>query len=741
VKRIKLFAVITIILILCTAQLYAEDLVVPVIKAPSEVTNIGWDRKGINFSYEVGGTVFKRDSYSLVLKDQLPSDGNTKATPTLPEEIKTYMGVTSVCVTRSNNYIVADGPRTAGLYNAQGQKLKTYTSKNLITGFSLSPDEETLIIYDIKNTLNFYNARTGTYIGYSPKFGTKKIKDVVMNADSSKLLVSTSDNSVYIVRTQDILYSPESTPPALRQFPVTYNVVDPNDKGSGIVEFNVKEVRDPRAVNGGEFIKTPEPEPKKEEPRYVIEEKPKREVEVPIVQPPVVVEQEYTPPSLVETEIYGQREEPETIKPEVLESIVTEYKVPEPKPRVEPPVVTYKTEEKVEAAAAPPPPPEVRMITNTVTVKETQEETVQPTVPVVIPKTEVVKEPEVVVQEPQTQPQVQQQKQVQQAQTVPQQTIDLTKILGEDAVTYTQGQAPQIIIIQQQPAQPETKTEYVYVEVEPEEEEPKTTKKKKKQVKKIEEPEEEEEVITQDVVVEVDQIEEPEPEPEIKKEEKKPAPKEKEIKIVEKEEEEKEEPEPEITIIKKKERKQLTEEDKKKLFKDGHGVILDFEINKLNSPYKVQVGVDLGYKNYNLIRPFYFGGIIKPFLGMPGENFPFTYKTATETLKNPYMVGTKIMAPVGFCYYPLKNSFELYAEALIGIAFTAVWNGSLPPAMIISKVYPTVDVAAKLGASWDFINMAFNIDYNPITNFTFGVSLGLNLNLGGSRVIGGSRVK
>lgn len=65
------------------------------------------------------------------------TDAKTNTQHPLPDGIKSYAGVEGYCITKDHNYIVADTARTAGLYNSEGQKLKSYTSSNLIAGLAL----------------------------------------------------------------------------------------------------------------------------------------------------------------------------------------------------------------------------------------------------------------------------------------------------------------------------------------------------------------------------------------------------------------------------------------------------------------------------------------------------------------------------------------------------------------------------------------------------------------------------
>lgn len=183
------------------------------------------------------------------------------------------------------------------------------------------------------------------------------------------------------------------------------------------------------------------------------------------------------------------------------------------------------------------------------------------------------------------------------------------------------------------------------------------------------------------------------------------------------------------------------EEDVEKFYKDGHGIIINFGVSMLPSPFTVDIHLPIGYRNYGLLTPFYFGGFMDLLLGFPGSDYPYSYNFNGETMASPVMLGARLYAPFGICIYPLRNDFEIFAEVFPGIAFTKLWNGRFDSYSAASKFFPSFFTGLKVGVAWDFMNLAIGGTYDAMFGFSFSVEAGVVLNLGGSRTIWGKKRK
>lgn len=172
----------------------------------------------------------------------------------------------------------------------------------------------------------------------------------------------------------------------------------------------------------------------------------------------------------------------------------------------------------------------------------------------------------------------------------------------------------------------------------------------------------------------------------------------------------------------------------KAFFKDGHGISIDFGASLLPSPFFLELYIPVGYKNYNLLFPFYFGGNIEWYIGFsPRDSYPYTYKVNGSFEHNPFLNGIRIYAPVGILIYPWQNGWSMFAQAAPGISLNWIWNGHLGKKGVTSKIFPAFFAELKIGAAWDFFNFSISGRYDAILGFSFATDIGFEFNLLGTR--------
>ena len=164
-------------------------------------------------------------------------------------------------------------------------------------------------------------------------------------------------------------------------------------------------------------------------------------------------------------------------------------------------------------------------------------------------------------------------------------------------------------------------------------------------------------------------------------------------------------------------------------YKKGHEIVIDTGFSILPSPFIVDVSAGIGYKNYSLIQPFYFGGEIEPFIGFPVSDFPYNYKIKGNDIPSPFLIGAKIYIPVGFAIVPFNNDVEFFGEILGGTSLCALWDRKFGSESITTKIYPSLYVAARVGVGWKFMNVSVRGEYDTILRFSFSTNVGFNIKL------------
>lgn len=170
--------------------------------------------------------------------------------------------------------------------------------------------------------------------------------------------------------------------------------------------------------------------------------------------------------------------------------------------------------------------------------------------------------------------------------------------------------------------------------------------------------------------------------------------------------------------------------------KDGLFLDIFAGANSVSKPYVISANICVDVCSYDLIKPFYFGGQISPFISFPESDFPYIYSTATSQLDSPFLVGASLDGIAGLFIRPFKNKdFGLSAEILLGGGICFLWNRKLASKCITSKVFPSFNVGTKLGFSWKFINTFLGATYDSVqkVSINFGIGASINLKKGEKR--------
>lgn len=161
--------------------------------------------------------------------------------------------------------------------------------------------------------------------------------------------------------------------------------------------------------------------------------------------------------------------------------------------------------------------------------------------------------------------------------------------------------------------------------------------------------------------------------------------------------------------------------------KKGHGVPFNGGMLVLQNPFPYGAFAEVGYQNYNLINPFYLGGIARYSMGFPlsPEEFPYSYSVDSM----PTINSVNLYIPVGLCIMPFKFKLELFAEIRGGLGLTTIWNGGFLSNSYITKVYPSLYAAFDVGFGFYNIRVSAGAEYDSIRGFQLNAGLGYYLEI------------
>ena len=746
-KKAAIYILTVLLLFICSTAVFAEELVIPVIKSPYKIDKAEWVNNGKEFAITTNNETYVRDTLDLSLKDKYPQKNNTELIGNFPSPVIAYgknkngsltaaacedknvylydsisgetksIGThntksTSIAFIKNNQILIADSENSAGLYSLTGEKLKTFAAAQKITSVEATSDGETVILGQDDGSMHFYSTDNSKEIGFVPALNSSGIKALSINNESTRMLATYNDGSVYYVLIGDALFSPSTVAPSIKNFPITYNALTAEeDETAKVQEFAIKEIDETETIDTEFIASTRE---LKNTQKFEINEKKEKGESVIIKKNQQ--EKNFTYTQGTDSDITLQKKYPDVENNTYVQEYNQNLSEVGLNPITPQKDVEIFQDNKGKVTEFPPiTEPNGNMYgNNSNTGSETGGQWGQS------------KGSDAVGQWGQSKDNnplsIGSGAGGQRGQSKENNPLSAgsgaggqwgqskeNNLLSEGSGAGGQGGQSQGSGAGSGYAdgtgdsgsgtgngEPELSPEELKAQAAAE-------KKAQKEAEKAEREAQEE------------------AEKARKAEEKRKTKDKKEKEL--------------------KERKVTEEEDIKNLFKDGHGILANAGIHFMSDPNLLEISLPVGYRNYDLIRPFYFGGTVEPYFSIPDKEYPFNYTVGGEKMKSPSLVGTKIYVPAGFCIYPLRNSLEIYTEMGLGISLNQLWNRKLGSKQIHTKVYPAFYGNLKVGAAWDFLNLSLCANYDAILGISFGAEIGAIVNIGGSRTIGSLKYK
>lgn len=175
--------------------------------------------------------------------------------------------------------------------------------------------------------------------------------------------------------------------------------------------------------------------------------------------------------------------------------------------------------------------------------------------------------------------------------------------------------------------------------------------------------------------------------------------------------------------------------DKSQFYKEGQQIYVNPFIGTTPDPFSLSMGIDSGYKNFNLVKPLYFGGGWRLNFSPAWGSYPYTYRyrDTGDKLPNPYFVGAFFYGTVGLAVRPWKNNIILFADLNPGLSMQMIWNGKFGSKGITSDIFCAFCINSRLGMEYKRFNAAIFVEYDFLRKFTAGLELGWAINFGGGK--------
>ena len=175
--------------------------------------------------------------------------------------------------------------------------------------------------------------------------------------------------------------------------------------------------------------------------------------------------------------------------------------------------------------------------------------------------------------------------------------------------------------------------------------------------------------------------------------------------------------------------------DRGELYKDGHEIIIDPFASTTPTPFSFSIGLDAGYKNFMIKKPFYLGGGLKLSLSPRPDSYPYTYrnKETGDPEKNPFFFGSVIYGTAGLAVKPWKSDIYIFVDVNPGFSMHLIWNGQFASKAITSDLFYAFNISSRIGMEYKRFNVAVLVEYDTLRKFAAGLELGWAISFGGGK--------
>lgn len=160
--------------------------------------------------------------------------------------------------------------------------------------------------------------------------------------------------------------------------------------------------------------------------------------------------------------------------------------------------------------------------------------------------------------------------------------------------------------------------------------------------------------------------------------------------------------------------------------RNAHSVEVRADCSILSGIYGVQGGLCAGYTNAGVIKPFYFGGLVRAACAFPSQNFPYTYRSGGSVVANPLLTSFSAVVPFGISLFPFASDVDVFAELSAGMSvFSLVQSAG---AMFGTYFSPCAGFC--VGAAFKRISLYAGLNWDSVTAFSLRFGAGYRFRVG-----------
>lgn len=160
--------------------------------------------------------------------------------------------------------------------------------------------------------------------------------------------------------------------------------------------------------------------------------------------------------------------------------------------------------------------------------------------------------------------------------------------------------------------------------------------------------------------------------------------------------------------------------------RNAHSVEVRADCSILSGIYGVQGGLCAGYTNAGVLKPFYFGGLVRAACAFPSQNFPYTYRSGGEVIANPLLTSFSAVVPFGISLFPFASDVDVFAELSAGMSVFSL----VQPAGAIFGTYFSPCAGFRVGAAFKRISFFAGLNWDSVTAFSLRFGAGYRFRAG-----------
>lgn len=160
--------------------------------------------------------------------------------------------------------------------------------------------------------------------------------------------------------------------------------------------------------------------------------------------------------------------------------------------------------------------------------------------------------------------------------------------------------------------------------------------------------------------------------------------------------------------------------------RNAHSVEVRADCSILSGIYGVQGGLCAGYTNAGVLKPFYFGGLVRAACAFPSQNFPYTYRSGGEVIANPLLTSFSAVVPFGISLFPFASDVDVFAELSAGMSVFSL----VQPAGAMFGTYFSPCAGFRVGAAFKRISLYAGMNWDSVTAFSLRFGAGYRFGVG-----------